>query len=514
MMPAAVKDTLKKGATGLEGPWAAAPASPSPQGKSRVTSPPPRQFALIDKAKLLARSPAFWSWADYFVRNTDIPGMRGRRPRAPDYVKALLIALWATNRSMFALVTELSPPEIWGSIADVLNEHRPPHYLPAPYACPSLNQLKSFNARLRSMDQDVIHRMQQAVHDDALRLAQDHGFLSPQGRFDSKRPNRAQFVAMDGTVLRQAFGRGDDDSVGPQIVFNDEGAKNKPWGCKVVTTSVRGDMPGSRLILRFDSVPPGPAGAPGGESGVIAEAVRAVATGAEGGLKGLIVDSALRGNLVSELAREGIVTVNYPHAAANPNRASGGRMAKGRQEKTREVGRATHSVKGQRKACEHPVVMVGGVPHTRALDDKGEERMIPLAINRYMIRRNADGSFRQYHVYEMPCAYGDFECTLNLFPKETGTENLGEFTRYFPPGSPQFNYLYGRRNDTESWHRQWKRDSSRMPVRGLALQSVYLSGLLILQNAEAVERLRGAEVGSGGGGSPGSGGAPPANQAA
>jgi hypothetical protein len=89
------------------------------------------------------------------------------------------------------------------------------------------------------------------------------------------------------------------------------------------------------------------------------------------------------------------------------------------------------------------------------------------------------------------CKHSGFKARYRLFPEKQGIDaSIGEVTRVFPVVSEQFKTLYGRRNDTESWHNQLNRNRDRMPVRGMKAQSVFLIGLQILENAEAVARMR------------------------
>lgn len=203
----------------------------------------------------------------------------------------------------------------------------------------------------------------------------------------------------------------------------------------------------------------------------------------------MIVDSVIRGKLVAELDREGCIVVNYPHAKSNPNRASGGRKAEGRVERSIELPAMTHAAKGS-PCCEHALVMVGSVPHTRMVDAEGDEQLVPLHIAKQYRRQNKDGSWRSYHVYEVPCIRGDFRHTHRLFPTDETAINHGESTRFYPTDTDEFAALYGRRNATESWHAELKRRRRRLPVRGMAMQSFYLCCLVVTQNARNIERMK------------------------
>jgi hypothetical protein len=430
-------------------------------------------------------------------RNSHIVGMRGRKPLAPDYVKLLLACVSWQCISMLATVTEVSFPSTWEAIRSTLEEHKPEQWDAVPEKCPSVSQMKSFNAKLAGLGDEWREQVSTAVAKQAVADAQAHGFLDPTRPFSWKNPDSRDFVATDGTVMKPTFGSGFDDSLGPQIVFNDETAEIKPVGSKFLTTFVHGATPGSRIIIRADIVRPGPNGSPGGESEPIAKAVRDIAATSGGGLKGVIVDSVVRGSLVAELDREGIVVVNHPHAKANPKRSKGGRHAEGRIERSVELPPMTHMTP-HGTTCEHTLVMSGSVPYTRALDDEGNETFVELEVVEGLQRRNKSGVRRSYHYYKVPCIHGPFQHTHRLYPDDGSAINHGEVTRFYPTNTPQFHNLYGRRNATESWHAELKRIRRRPPVRGMAMQSFYLSCLTVLQNARNIERMRRAAAPPGG----------------
>jgi hypothetical protein len=451
--------------------------------------PPPEQFSVAETACIIAAAPQFWTLADWMPRNTDIVGMRGRKPKSADYAKLLVACLTWECISMLATVTELTFASTWTAVRKVLEENRPAEWDSAPLGCPSLSQMKSFNQKLARLGEQWREEAMESVARQAVRDAQARGYLDPERKTSWSKPDGRDFVVTDGTVMLPAFGSGQDDSLGPQIVYNDEAAKNKPIGAKVLTTSVHGDAPGSRMILRADMVPPGPNGSPGGESAPIAHAVRSIADAANGGLAGVIVDSVIRGKVVADLDRQGYLTVNYPHAQSNPNRAEGGRKADGRIERTLELPPMRHKTKGG-AYCEHDLVLVGSVPNTRVADDEGNEQFTSLPIVGWPRRQNKDSTWRSYHTVEVSCIHGNFRHTYRLFPEDETGINYGEVARFYPTGSEQFADLYGRRNATESWHAELKRRRRRLPVRGMAMQSFYLCCMVVTQNAKSIERMK------------------------
>lgn len=448
---------------------------------------PPQQFSILETALITIASEGYWKYAAEFPRNYDLVGMRGRKPKSPDYAKAFLVCMAKEFRSMLAAVTEFSFAPTWTLIREALNTHLPDGWDPAPDECPTLSQMKSFNAKLLRLEDQWFRDLDQGVSQQAVRDAQSIGCLDANRSFSWSNPDPRDFVATDGTVLKPAFGSGPDDSVGPQIVFNDENAKSKPVGTKMLESLVRnGD---TRILLAIHIVPPGPNGSPGSESAPIHNSTLYLQSLVGAGLKGVIVDSVIRGKVVSELARQGIIVTNYPHAKSNPNRSQGGRHAKGREERQIELSPMSHEARGK-KCCEHALIYVGSVPHTRVSDIEGQETLVELKTTGGFLRKNRDGSSRSYHKYLVPCIRGEFQHVQRLFPEDESGINYGEVNRLFPTNTDQFSALYGRRNDTESWHAEFKRRGNRLPVRGMRLQSVYAAGLLISSNAISLERHR------------------------
>ena len=148
--------------------------------------------------------------------------------------------------------------------------------------------------------------------------------------------------------------------------------------------------------------------------------------------------------------------------------------------------------------CEHALIVIGSVPHTRTLDDEGNETLVELEVVAGQQRTNKSGVRRSYHHYAVPCIHGDFKHVHRLFPEDETAVKHGEYSRFFPTGTEQFTRLYGRRNATESWHAELKRIRRRPPVRGIAMQSFYLSCMTVLQNARNIERMRRAGAPPGG----------------
>lgn len=480
------------------------PASTSPRPQSAgggktnnrrqplVANSEPEQFSLIQKAEIVAAEPTYWAWVSGATRNKEIPGLRGRKPLSPDYVKLLLCALSWETISMYALITELRDPKNWERVKEALEAHRPAEYLPCPDKTPSVSEMKSFNARVRSRDRDKLDEIREHANTAAMASAREWGFFDASRGYSKHGPHVGNCIAMDGTVVDAAYGRGVDDSTGVHYVSNTVAEINKRFGTKIVTAAARcKGIPGSRIILSIDIAAEGPTGAPGGEGDIIVSRALALRALSEDGVDGLYVDSVIRGENVTKLARQGITTINFPIAQSNKNRATGGRHASGRVEKVAEADPMTHEPRPGLE-CSHALLYEGTVPKTRTIDDEGNECLTPLqVVGRKRSTKTAAGTYRYYHVYKVPCMHGAFEHREPLYPTDVeGGTNWGEYHRVVEASSELFDDLYYRRNDIESWHAQFKRPIRRMPVRGAALQSLYLSGLQVLENAQTFARLR------------------------
>lgn len=74
------------------------------------------------------------------------------------------------------------------------------------------------------------------------------------------------------------------------------------------------------------------------------------------GMKGLLVDSVIRGRGVMHLQEDGIVVVNYPHAQSNPDGGPGKRLNPTRREKSALRTIANHKDSNG----DHIIYAVGG----------------------------------------------------------------------------------------------------------------------------------------------------------
>lgn len=331
------------------------------------------------------------------------------------------------------------------------------------------------------------HGLRDAIHDAfrkvSMEQAQAMGVLRTDQPFAYGRPDRNQFIGFDGVVFA-APRKGTRDTVGTYMTGTGHAAKGTKYG--IYSTRVDGQRH-SRVIFDFAHIHANLPGSYASEQDVMQELTLPLTALSNGGAKGLLVDSAARGTLITHLQRHGVTVINYPHAKSNPGAGEGKRWADGREEKTHLVRAETH-LNHFGANCEHLIYAVGGelmeVTHTGA----GTYALKPVTHLRYEQRGNAEsGTRREYHVIKVTCPHGDdFERRISLFHTDPTSNdpnfNRGEYVRVYPPGSAASKYLYGARNDTEARHADLKARARYLPADRDG-QMLRLLGAAIASNA-------------------------------
>lgn len=205
---------------------------------------------------------------------------------------------------------------------------------------------------------------------------------------------------------------------------------------------------------------------------------------AKRGLESVLVDSAVRGTDVVDMQRAGYHVVNHPHAESNPDRGPGKRLNDTRVEKHYLRRAAVHDDRGE--PCVHLIYAMGGDLVQLVKDEAGDPGISPLERLEHKERINKDGTYRQYSLRKVECAATgtNFAERIALFHTDPTSSDLkhncGEVCRVFPPSSPEFEYLYGQRNDTESRHTDLKACAKYLPadVPGQELRLLAASMLL------------------------------------
>lgn len=80
------------------------------------------------------------------------------------------------------------------------------------------------------------------------------------------------------------------------------------------------------------------------------------------------------------------------------------------------------------------------------------------------------GSHRYYLKVAVPCPHGTIKTTIPLYHEDHDP-------------TAQFQALYSRRNDSESFHRQIKRNLPRLPAYKSQRQQLFIIAMSLLNNA-------------------------------
>lgn len=458
-------------------------------GRTSVTTrtpTPSRTDSPLAQVKTLISYPGFRTIAETVesIEETRRQYSERGRPRMyPDWLMVLIhAAVWATGSQTKAIAL-ISDADMW----NVIRRHAKRELTGVtrlPATAPARHHLTWFNHRVRTDARlaRVLSRLVALAQDAALADAHAAGLLKNR-EFQYKHPDAGQYLAYDGTVFAPQSRRWPGRDTPDPTASAQMKAGQRVHGCKVLFGSIRADQPWSRIIISATLVTGTTQTGVGDEAAAIVTDALAVKANTPG-LHGVIADGILAGTHITTLATHGLVCVTPVKAKANPNRAEGGRYATGRVEKTARISTFTHDRHGT--PCTHPIVLHGSTLGETAIGDDGNETFVPFPCARYYRRVNADRTIRHYKTVTITCRDTEHEHTIPMYHGNTDT-NLayaqGELQRVFPVGTPEYDYLYGRRNDTESLHNQIKHTITRMPAYGAELQRVLLLGFQLIHNA-------------------------------
>ena len=451
-------------------------------------------FALL---RALAADPAFWSVAMTLPGNQCRSGRRGRPTHNPSWVFLLLSGLTALTGSQRSAITFLADPVMWHYLREYTNAYRPREFDGLGLNPPQRHHLATF---LRKWEDHAWEAIRRTAHtqfrSDAGQRARERGLFNADQPLRYNTIDPGQHIVFDGTVFsgpaNQQTTRADGE--GPQL----KGGTDRVWGSKVVFATTRSDDYQTHLVLDFEQVTGTTATGVGDEAAATITSTLRLKEELPG-LRGVIVDSILRGKHLTHLAGHGVIVTNYPHALSNPKARKGGRFAKGRIDKRTQLRTLTHK-RPNKRTCSHTLVTVGGVLYQPVLDDEGNEVLQECPVTGYTQRRNPSGEHRYYLRVKVPCKHGDLTTDLPLYHEDNSPGavhgiNRGEHLRFYPPNTANFHALYSRRNDSESFHQQIKRRLTRLPAYRTNRQMLFLMGMALLNNAatRAFEQQRNGE---------------------
>lgn len=449
------------------------------------------RVAYTEQGRNLLGSKAFWQVALTLPGNERQVAKRGAPAHYPTWVYLFLVAMTSVYGSQNAAITHVCTDKyLWRMYRKYAHKHLPTGFEQARKQPPKRHHLTYFLKRWKSDEwADIRQAAMAAFRQAALGQATDLGHLSAQQRLFYKRPCPSQWVAFDGTVYpgptnnRPDNGHRTDPASGWHNKYGKE--KTRVWGSKIVFASLRSEDYHGRLILDFTHVlGPNDITGIGDEGQAIVTVAKRIHTQAPG-MRGVIVDGVLRDRHVCDLAADNLHTINRPAAARNPDRKTKGTNNSSRVEKRHKVTVVRHT-RPNGRPCEHHIWAIGGQLHEQVRSGTdGKPTWVPLTHGRVTTRPNGNGTWRHYIHATLQCHNRpvEFKEPLHHQP-ETGPQfKRGEYLRYYPPGTWQYGVLYGRRNDTESLHRELKREMPRLPGYGTTTQELFILGYALRHNA-------------------------------
>lgn len=446
----------------------------------------------LQKVRAVIASPDFWQAARAMPGNDCNAQRRPGRPSDyPTWVYLLIACTTAVTGSQRSAITLFADPVTWRYLRDYARQHAPTHFRFGKQDPPERHHLVYFQKKWKQTAWD---KPAADAISAALGVARTHarlqGLVDPAQPLMYNTPDAGQWVAMDGTVYsppstsRPRRGKADERRIDPASGWHLKNGTAKVWGSKISFASVRSDDYHGRYIVDFEQVIGGTSKDRVGDEAAVSVTMAKRLKIALPGMRGVIIDSIVRGTHIEELSANDIQTVNYPHALSNPNRKTEGRHATGRIDKTAKVHVHEHS-RPSGGTCQHDIHVTGANFQQVRFNATGKKVLIDLEVLTYERRPNKN-STRWYLTVKVPCQYGDQMVRIPLHHGRGPGSPLiprGELLRFYSPNTPQFKALYGRRNDTESLHREEKRGLARMPAYGYRAQLLYVLGIVIGHNA-------------------------------
>lgn len=457
-------------------------------------------ISSLERLEALIASPAVYEFATVVPRPEP---SRGGRPRHyPPYMWIIFDALLSVYGSGRRVEAELGHPLVWQRLQHLIVERfpdEPERWLPN---VPMRRHHYLYGRTRYLTEPEALDELARIHHRIASEQARTIGLLDPDGAGSWTHPDLGRTLYADGKVVTPLFRAKPGEKLinkrtgevryprcEPDAHLHIEGTGEAAWGCKFVIVAARDRVTNSRIILDTSYVP-----TLGGEAGIAVDMFTRLAPHTVGA-QAVVYDTALRGVHHQKLMRDlGLLPVNRVTAAA------GGRKKgrKQRVEKTTYVETKTINSGG----CDRNIDLFarGGQIGLNELNEIGETTFTPLARIRTHRTQSKAGTYRWYNDYRLPPELGGDVFTVRLHGNDDDTKrkfNRTENVRAIPPGDPDFERLYRRRNDAESINRHlddslWLRRAHSI---GSRRQSLNLLTYALTVNALAVHlhRLRTSE---------------------
>lgn len=416
-------------------------------------------FSTLERLEALVANPALFELAEA-VPEPD-PSAGGRPRQYPVFMWLLFDALLSVYGSGRKVEAELAHPTVWSRLRGHVRQaqpDRPDLWLPER----PMRRHHYLYGRTRYLTNPVVLEQLAELHRRiAAEQARSCGLLDSDGPGSWTHPDLSRMLYADGKVITPLFRAKPGDKKVDKITgevhypraehdaaLHVEGTGEMVWGTKFVLIAARHPHPHSRFIIDVAHVP-----TPGAEAATAVDHFVHLAPVVPGA-QGVVYDTALRGTHHQRLMQElGWLSVNRVSAASGSRKQGNGKKRK-RVEKVTWV--ETKSVTTSTGEVEVRLIAEGGRIGLGETTETGEPVFVPL--ERVRTHRNADkrGTYRWYNDYRLPERLGGGTVTVRLHTNDEDRQrkfNRAENVRQIPPGDPDFETLYKRRNDAESINR-------------------------------------------------------------
>lgn len=417
-------------------------------------------LSIAQKVQAVFRHPALYELGELIPARSPV----GRPAKHPGYLLLGYGVLARLYRSAIAVQTEIKQPAMWELICATVAEMAAElpgglDQLPGRYA-PEWDAYRY--ARNRHLtDPDVLTQLQARFTECAVDQARGLGLLRPDGGGSWTHPHRSRIVYGDGTVVRPLYrplkpdeNRTLDANGGKQRRQDRDAADyhrhdGTIHGQNYVALYARGDGPQQRVVLAADRVE-----RPGREADTAVDLVHRLHAVAGDGIQAIVYDGAMRGTHIDQImTTTGLLVINKVHASGKTAARRGATAAA----RWHALGTWEHGT--GTGACHHTLAAVDGAVCEVDLDDTGRPVVLSRLERRQVKRsRRSSGAFHFNVAYDVPCPSGPFLAWVTPHG-ETGDRDhrRADAVRVIAEGEPDFDRLYGLRNDAESFNSQYKR---------------------------------------------------------
>ncbi|OZB88188.1 MAG: hypothetical protein B7X41_09455 [Microbacterium sp. 14-71-5] len=402
----------------------------------------------------------------------------GRPRKFPTYLILGFAVLQRVFRSGVRAEHELTDATTWATVRDAISQAQatfPDLPIPDPGPEPPYWQVFRYARNRYLTDPQVQAALIEVFTSQAVTQARQMGLLDPAGPGSLCHPHPSRTIYGDGTVVRPMYKppaarRSTDPHTGKTVItyldgagkpidaptrrFDPDGAEyhghtGPVHGQNFVAWSVRGPGPHERVVLTVGRVE-----RPGQEADDAMAAFWPLHDVAGAGIQAVVYDGAMRGAHIDDLmTRAGVVAINKVHASSK----TAARRGRSTTPRWFTLGTWQHDLPGG--PCTHQLAAVDGAVSEIGLDDSGRPVVLGR-LHRVQVKRPRRGSGR-YHFnvgYTVPCAEEPFTAwvTPHAGPDDKDHKRA-DAVRVIAEGEPDFELLYGLRNDAESFNAQLKR---------------------------------------------------------